>query len=97
MLKIKNVDSGSIAADMNLEPGDKILKINNKRICDVLDFLASESKSKLKLLIQKNNGDLELLIIKKNPMEGIGIDFGKGTELYYEGLYSYIKFKNPNL
>lgn len=29
--------------------------------------------------------------------KGIGIDFGKGTELYYEGLYSYIKFKNPNL
>ena len=81
MLKIKSVESGSIAKELNLEKGDEIQKINGKEISDVLEFLEQESKSKLKILVKKLNGEVELLFVKKDPMEGFGADFDENFEI----------------
>lgn len=81
MLKIISVEEGSIAEELGLTSGDKILKVNRKEVNDVLEFLYEESKSKLKLLIENKNGECELLSIKKDPMEGIGLDFEDNFEI----------------
>lgn len=81
MLQIKSVENGSIAQELELAAGDKILAINNKKVQDVLDFCAFESKSKLKILVEKQNGEAELLSVKKDPMEGLGVELEENFEI----------------
>lgn len=74
MLRISSVEKGSIAEELGLVSGDQILKINGNNAQDVLDFLFAESKNRVKLLVVKQNGEQELLVCKKEPMEGLGIN-----------------------
>ena len=58
---IKYVESGSIAEEIGLEPGDEILEINDIEIKDVLDyrflindeFITLKIKTKQKIMILK--------------------------------------------
>ena len=81
MLKIKSVESGSIAEELGLCKKDEIIKINRKEICDVLEFLEQESKKKLNILVKKQNGSQELLCVKKDAMEGLGVELEENFEI----------------
>ena len=81
MLKIKSVENGSIAKELSLEKGDEICTINRKDISDVLEFLEQESKKHLKILVKKKNGEIELLSVKKDQMEGIGVEFEENFKI----------------
>ena len=82
MLTVTKIEDGSIAEELGLEAGDKIVAINRKEVDDVLEFLYEESKGKLALLVLKQSGDSELLKIKKDPMEGIGLDFEDNFKIH---------------
>lgn len=73
--KVFKVDKDSIAQEACIEPGDIVLSINNKQLKDIFDYHYSMSGTKLKLRIQKNNGNLEKIKIRKNEYEDIGIIF----------------------
>ena len=81
MLRIKTVEKNSIAEELNLEPGDEILIINRKEISDVLEFLEQESRKSLKILVKKVSGENELLSIKKDQMEGLGVELEENFEI----------------
>jgi putative radical SAM enzyme (TIGR03279 family) len=75
---IKTVAVGSIAEEMEIEPGDKLLRINDKEIKDVFDYHYAVNDEYLVLLIQKINGEEWEVEIEKDYEEDLGIEFEEG-------------------
>ena len=54
---IKNVASGSIAEEMEITPGDKLLQVNDREIKDVFDYHYAVNDEYIVLLIEKPDGE----------------------------------------
>ena len=55
--KIASVAPGSIAEELELEPGDVLLKINDKEIEDIFDYHYMVEDEYLVVLVQKADGE----------------------------------------
>ena len=75
---VKAVEPGSIAEEMGIESGDKLLSINDKEIEDVFDYHYLVNDEEILLLIQKPNGEEWELEIEKDYEEDLGIVFEQG-------------------
>lgn len=75
---IKKVDEGSIAWEMEIEPGDILLKINDEEIEDIFDYQFMIQEEYIEVLVQKPNGEEWLLEIDKDEQEDLGIEFENG-------------------
>ncbi|MEE1312793.1 MAG: DUF512 domain-containing protein [Lachnospiraceae bacterium] len=75
---IKEVLDGSIAWELELEPGDKVLAINDTEIKDIFDYQFLTEDEELVLLIEKSNGEQWELEIEKDMDEDLGIVFEDG-------------------
>ena len=73
MIEIINIHQGTIASDLGLEPGDKVVSINENLIHDEVDFRFYAAEEKIDLLVQK---EFEQVIfeIEKDHHEDIGIE-----------------------
>ncbi len=76
--KIGRVLEGSIAEEMNIEPGDILLKINDQELTDIFDFQYLVQDDHLDVLIRKADGEEWLLDIDKDFDEELGIEFENG-------------------
>ena len=76
--KIKEVLPGSIAEELELVPGDILLKINGAEIKDVFDYHYYMNDEYIVMLIQKANGEEWELDIEKEYEEDLGIEFEQG-------------------
>lgn len=72
---IKNVDSGSIAEELELEPGDILLSINNEEIEDIFDYRFAIKDEYLEVAIRKKSGEEWLLEIDKEFDDDLGLEF----------------------
>lgn len=75
---IKSVLADSIASELDIEPGDVLLKVNNTEIKDVFDYHYAVNDEYIELLIRKPNGEEWELEIDKELEEDIGIEFEEG-------------------
>lgn len=75
---IKAIKPDSIAQEMELCPGDCILKINDQEIQDVFDYQYLIEDTYIELLVQKEDGEQWLLEIDKDIDEDLGIEFDSG-------------------
>lgn len=75
---IKEIAPGSIAFEMNLEPGDELLFVNGKKITDVLDYRFQAAGEDILLLVKKKNGEEWELEIEKDYSDDLGITFEDG-------------------
>ncbi|MCM1185271.1 MAG: DUF512 domain-containing protein [Lachnoclostridium sp.] len=75
---VKTVKKGSIAEEMGMEPGDKLLLINNAELEDVFDYQFFIQDSYIEVLVEKPDGEQWLLEIDKDPEEDLGIEFESG-------------------
>lgn len=75
---IKKVDEGSIAWEMEIKPGDILLKINDEEIEDIFDYQFMIQEEYIEVLVQKPNGEEWLLEIDKDEQEDLGIEFENG-------------------
>jgi putative radical SAM enzyme (TIGR03279 family) len=75
---IKSVAPNSIAEEMEIEAGDKLLRVNDKEIKDVFDYHYAVNDEYIVLLIQKPDGEEWELEIEKEVEEDIGIEFQEG-------------------
>ena len=72
---IKTVLPGSIADEMELEPGDELLRINGKKMEDVFDYHYLVNDEFLTVLVRKSSGEEWELEIEKGYEEDLGITF----------------------
>ena len=56
--KIRAIEPGSIAEELELEPGDVLLEINGNPIQDVFDYKYYEDSENMVMLVQKADGEL---------------------------------------
>ena len=75
---IKEVISGSIAEELGLEPGDKIVAIDNAEIEDVFDYQFLIQDTYIEVLVETKDGEECLLEIEKDFDEDLGIEFDNG-------------------
>lgn len=73
--KIREVLPGSIAEELDIEPGDLLLAINDCEIKDVFDYHYYVNDEYLVVLIQKPDGEEWELEIEKDYEEDLGIEF----------------------
>jgi len=75
---IKEIEPGSIAEELGIEPGDKLISINDQEIEDVFDYHFYVNDEYFTLLVEKANGEEWELEIEKDYEEDLGIEFEQG-------------------
>lgn len=73
--RISQVKEGSIAWELEVEPGDELLSINGETIEDVFDYHYLVNDEYLELLIRKPSGEEWELEIDKDLEEDLGLEF----------------------
>jgi putative radical SAM enzyme (TIGR03279 family) len=73
--RIKEIISGSIAEELELEPGDAVLAVNGQEIEDVFDYHYLTNEEELTVLVRKADGEEWELEIEKEFEEDLGIVF----------------------
>lgn len=80
---IKEVAPGSIAEELELEPGDRVISINGNEIEDIFDYEYYVDSESLTMLIRKPDGEEWELDIE-NDYEDLGLSFENGLMSDYK-------------
>ena len=75
---VKDVLPGSIAQELGIETGDKLLSVNGHEIQDIFDFQYYVEDEEIVLLIEKADGEQWEMEIEKDADEQLGIEFEQG-------------------
>ena len=75
LVEIKKVEKGSIADEIGLEPGDKIVSINGEKIEDIFDYRFLITDEVIKLKVIKSDSELWEFEIEKDAYEDLGVEF----------------------
>lgn len=76
--KIKSIRPGSIAEELELEPGDMLLSVSGMEIEDIFDYHFLIEDTYIELFIRKADGEEWELEIEKDYDEDLGIIFENG-------------------
>ena len=85
---IKKVLQNSIAEEMGIEPGDKLLKISDTDIEDIFDYQFLVQDEYIEVLIEKPDGEQWLLEVDKEFDEDLGIEFENGLMDNYRSCHN---------
>ncbi|MFO7294775.1 MAG: DUF512 domain-containing protein [Clostridia bacterium] len=69
------MESGSIAEELGIEPGDFLVAVNGQAVEDILDYMEWMSNDEVSVTIEKVDGQIWELDIEKDPDEDIGLTF----------------------
>jgi putative radical SAM enzyme (TIGR03279 family) len=73
--KIVKVESGSIGAKLDLEPGDVLWKINDTAVRDIIDYLMLCAEEDFILEVQKKSGEIQEIQFQKDLLDPLGLTF----------------------
>jgi putative radical SAM enzyme (TIGR03279 family) len=73
MVRIAEVESGSIADELELEIGSRIIRINGSRVRDNIDLTFLLSDDELEIEVSTPDGEALVYDILKEPGESVGI------------------------
>ena len=73
VITVLAVDVGSIAAELEIEAGDRLLTINGRAVQDLLDVETASRGEEVCLEIQKSNGEVWQLEFEKDAEESLGL------------------------
>ena len=76
---ILRVLEGSIAEELELVPGDKILSVNDMPLRDIIDFSFAMADEEIELLVEHANGEQELIAFDKDYDEDFGVEFERAV------------------
>ena len=85
---IKSIEPGSIAEELEMEPGDVLLQINGEEIEDIFDYQFMIQDEYIEVLIKKADGEEWLLEIDKEEQEDLGIEFENGLMDEYRSCHN---------
>ncbi len=73
---ISEIEPASLAAELELEPGDRIVRVNGRSIRDYLDFrFHTSGETELVLEVRKSSGENWELQIERAESEDFGLNF----------------------
>ena len=75
---IDGIEPGSIAEELEIEPGDTLVSVNGSPITDVFDYQYLTNEEYLEILIRKADGEEWELEIEKEFEEDLGLIFENG-------------------
>ena len=90
--KITAIQADSIAEELEIEPGDYLLKINEKEIEDIFDYQFLVNDEYLEILIEKADGEPWLLEVEKDYDEDLGMSFDESLMDEYRSCYNKCVF-----
>ena len=73
--KILSVEPDSLAEELELVPGDKIIEVNGMKLRDIIDLSFAFADEEIELLVEHENGEQELLEFDKDYDEELGVEF----------------------
>ena len=85
---IKEVLPDSIAMELEIEPGDRLLAINEQEIEDIFDYQYYIENEYIEILIEKPNKEQWLLEVDKDEDEDLGITFENGLMDEYHSCHN---------
>ena len=75
-VEIADVTAGSLGAELELEPGDRIMRVNGRLVRDYLDFrFQASGETDLVIDIRKRTGEDWELNIERDEAEDFGLSF----------------------
>ena len=80
---VENVIENSIADELEIKSGDRILSINNQTPTDIIDYSYIINDEEINLLVEHKNGELEEYEIEKDFDEDLGVVF---TSAVFDGV-----------
>lgn len=72
---ILRVYPGSLAEELELVPGDKILEINEQPLRDIIDLSFAMADEEIDLLVEHADGEREIISFEKDMDEELGVEF----------------------
>ena len=75
---ITKTDSGSIAEELGIEAGWKLVSIDGQQIRDVIDYELFTNNERITALFESREGELFEFDIEKEPWESLGLNFETG-------------------
>ena len=85
---VSDIVPGSIAEELGIRPGDKLLAIDGHEIEDIFDYQFYVEDEEIVLFIEKPDGEQWELEIEKEADEDLGIEFGQGLMDEYRSCYN---------
>ena len=99
---IKEVFPGSIAEEMEIEPGDVLLAVNGQDVEDVFDYRYMIKDEYIEVLVRKPDGEEWLLEIEKEYDDDLGIEFENSLMSEYrscsnKGIFCFMDQMPPGM
>ena len=82
---VLRVAEGSLAEELGLMPGDKIVSVNDQPLRDIIDLSFAMAEEEIDLLIEHEDGEQEMLSFDKDVDEELGAEF---TSAVFDGIRS---------
>jgi putative radical SAM enzyme (TIGR03279 family) len=76
--RIVGIEPGSVAAALDLRPGDELLAINDRAVEDIIDVQFYSAEEELELLIRRD-GELILFEAEREYYQSLGLEFAHPT------------------
>ena len=73
--RILKIYPGSLAEELELVPGDKILEINGTRLRDIIDVSFAFADEEIEMLVEHEDGQQEVYEFDKDYDEELGVEF----------------------
>ena len=73
MLEIVSIEPGSIADQLGLQSGDRLVRVNGEQINDLVDYLVEEPREALQIEVERADGDVWELDIEHDSEEPLGL------------------------
>lgn len=78
--KITKIYNDSLAEELGLVIGDKIIAINNFNLRDIIDFSFQFADENIDLLIEHEDGEREIISFEKDYDEELGVEFESAVD-----------------
>ena len=85
---ISHIIDGSIAQELEIEPGDELVSINDQPVGDILDYRYLCNEEYLVVVIRKPDGEEWELEIEKEFEEDLGMEFENGMMDEYHSCHN---------
>jgi putative radical SAM enzyme (TIGR03279 family) len=73
MLEILGIEPGSIAEELQIQPGDRLLSINGQPVRDLVDYMVALDAEEIVFEIERNDGELWDLEIEYDRGDTLGL------------------------